>query len=219
MNQNLQTTNDATSSDEASPDETARGEKVARAVAEFQRGVDRERNFRILYDAYYEPTRHFLARRVSSPEDRLDLTQEAFLRVYRGLEGYRGDAQFGTWVFRIAFNTYLKWLRRAKADGKGSEAAKGVDEPEGAWDDDQPVAVSTEESPLEHALRTERRMALRRAVEELPEQMHRCTKLRIYRDLSYREIAVVMNLSIETVKVHLFQARKKLKRSFGDVQL
>ncbi len=194
-------------------------EKVERAVTEFQRGLDREGNFKILFDAYYEPACHFLARRVSSPDDRLDLTQETFLRVYKGLEGYRGEAQFGTWVFRIAFNTYLKWLRRARADDKGPDAVKGAEELEGAWDDDQPIAVSTKESPLDHALQGERRLALRRAIAELPEQMRRCTELRIYHDLSYREIAVVMRRSIETVKVHLFQARKKLKGSFEDENL
>jgi RNA polymerase sigma-70 factor, ECF subfamily len=200
-------------------EESAFHRQVEHAIAEFQRGVERDRYFRFLFDSYYEPTRHFLARRVSSPEDCLDLTQETFLRVYRGLRGYRGEAQFGTWVFRIAFNTYLKWLRRARIDDKGPEAVKGAEDLEGAWDDEQPVAVSAEGSPLDKALHDERRVALRRAIQELPEQMRRCTELRIYRDLSYREIAVVMRLSIETVKVHLFQARKKLKDSFDDVQL
>ena len=208
--------NGPTGDDEAALEAAALKERVEHAIAEFQRGVNRERNFRILFDAYYEPACHFLARRVSAPEDRLDLTQETFLRVYRGLEGYRGEAQFGTWVFRIAFNTYLKWLRRAKSDDKRPDAVKGAEELEGAWDDDQPIAVSTAESPLDQVLLGERRQALRRAIEELPEQMRRCTELRIYHDLSYREIAVVMRRSIETVKVHLFQARKKLKGSFDD---
>lgn len=199
--------------------EPAVEEQVERAISEFQRGADRDGNFRILFDIYYEPTRLFLSRRVSSLEDRLDLTQETFLRVYRGLEGYRGEAQFGTWVFRIAFNTYLKWLRRTRSDEKGPDAVKGPEELERAWDDDEPVAVSSEESPLDHVLQGERRLVLRRAIQELPEQMRRCTELRIYHDLSYREIAVVMRRSIETVKVHLFQARKKLKGSCGDVQL
>lgn len=79
--------------------------------------------------------------------------------------------------------------------------------------------MSTRESPLDQALRSERREVLRRAIEELPDQMRRCTELRVYQDLSYREIAAVMRRSIETVKVHLFQARKKLKESFGDVDL
>ncbi len=194
-------------------------ERVEHAIADFQRGIDRERNFRVLYDVYYESTHHFLARRISSPEDRLDLTQETFLRVYRGLKGYRGEAQFGTWVFRIAFNTYLKWLRRARNDDQGPDAVKGAEELESAWEDDVPIAVSPRKSPLDRVLQSERQVVLRRAIAELPEQMRRCTELRIYHDLSYREIAVVMCLSIETVKVHLFQARKKLKGSFDDVEL
>lgn len=194
-------------------------QEIERAIAEFQRGAERERNFRFLFEIYYDPTRYFLARRVSSHEDCLDLTQETFLRVYKGLEGYRGEAQFGTWVFRIAFNTYLKWLRRARTDDQGPEAVKGAEELERAWEDDQMIAVSSDDSPLEGVLQTERRMVLRRAIEELPEQMRRCTELRIYHDLSYREIAVVMRRSIETVKVHLFQARKKLKGSFGEIQI
>ncbi len=194
-------------------------EQIERAIADFKRGTERERNFRFLFESFYDPTRLFLARRISSHEDCLDLTQETFLRVYKGLEGYRGEAQFGTWVFRIAFNTYLKWLRRARADDKGPEAVKGAEELEGAWDDDQMIAVSSADSPLDDVLQNERRMVLRRAIQELPEQMRRCTELRIYQDLSYREIAVVLRRSIETVKVHLFQARKKLKGSFGDVQL
>ena len=208
-------------SDDAPPgdEESAFQERVEQAIADFQRGVDRERSYRFLFDSYYEPTRHFLARKVSSPEDCLDLTQETFLRVYKGLKGYRGEARFGTWVFRIAFNTFLKWLRRASNDDRGPEAFKGAEDLEGAWDDEQPIAVSTEGSPLDHTLHEERRAALRRAIQELPEQMRRCTELRIDQELSYREIAVVMRLSIETVKVHLFQARKKLKGLLEDVQL
>ncbi|MEM7349747.1 MAG: sigma-70 family RNA polymerase sigma factor [Acidobacteriota bacterium] len=194
-------------------------EQVRQTVAEFQNGVDREKNFRFLFDTFYDSTRYFIGKRVSSPDDCLDLTQETFLRVYRGLEGYRGDAQFGTWVFRIAFNTYLKWLRRAKADEQSTDVPRGTEELESAWDDDEIVAVAADETPLEKVLRTERRRVLRSAIEELPEQMRRCTELRIYHDLSYREIAVVMRRSIETIKVHLFQARKKLKDSFGDVDL
>ena len=196
-------------------------EEIERVIADFQRGIDREESFRFLFDVFYEPTRHFLARRVSAPEDRLDLTQETFLRVYKGLKGYRGDAQFGTWLFRIAHNTYLKWLRRSKNDEAGLDASvQGIEEPgAAAYENEELIAVSHERSPLAHTLRDERRRALREAIEKLPDQMRRCTELRIYHDLSYREISVVLGRSIETVKVHLFQARKKLKGSLGDIDL
>ena len=200
-------------------DLSARRELIDRAVTDFQRGVDPEKSFKFLFDTFYDPTRSFLARRVSSTEDCLDLTQETFLRVYKGLEGYRGEAQFGTWVFRIALNTYLKWLRRLRADDKNSEASGGTDEQDSAWEDDELVAVDPSDDPLEQVLESERHQVLRGAIEELPLQMRRCTELRIYQDLSYREIAVVMRRSIETVKVHLFQARRKLKESFGEIDL
>lgn len=193
--------------------------QIKQAVEAFQGGQDREKSFRFLFETFYDPTRFFLAKRVSSQEDCLDLTQETFLRVYKGLEGYRGEAQFGTWVFRIAFNTYLKWLSRNRIDDQSIDSQSGIDELEAAWEDDELIVVASDETPLEKTLRTERRRVLKNAIEELPGQMRRCTELRIYHDLSYREIAVVMRRSIETVKVHLFQSRKKLKESFGDVEI
>ena len=68
---------------------------------------DPEGSFRVLFDGYYDLVQGFFAQRVATAEDGLDLTQETFLRVYKGLKGYRGEADFGTWVFRIAFNTHL----------------------------------------------------------------------------------------------------------------
>lgn len=82
-------------------------------------------------------------------------------------------------------------------------------EPDAGPPGGEPVAAAP--SPLDDALCHERRQKLRKAIEALPGQMRRCTRLRVEQDLSYREIAAVLKLSIETVKVHLFQARKKLK--------
>ncbi|MCP4660023.1 MAG: sigma-70 family RNA polymerase sigma factor [bacterium] len=202
-------------------------ERVASAIEDFRKGIDREKNFRLLFDSYYCLVHRFFTRRVSSPEDRLDLTQEVFLRVYRGLEGYRGEAQFGTWLFRIAHNTYLKWLRRAELEETSQAAfprpvpSRGGGQQEQASWNDELLAGVTEETPLDEILRTERLQKLHEAIAELPEQMRCCTELRIYQDLSYREISVVMGRSIDTVKVHLFQARKKLQQrlreSFEDI--
>ena len=100
-------------------------ERIARAVRQFKRGRDRERSFRLLFDHYYGVVQGFFAQRVSTPEDRLDLTQETFLRVYKGLEGYRMEADFGTWLFRIAFNTHLKWLRSLRSRRPASMDPRG----------------------------------------------------------------------------------------------
>ncbi len=195
-----------------SPEERQR---IARAVGDFQAGRDREGSFRILFDRYYGVVQGFFARRVAVAEDRLDLTQETFLRVYRGLEGYRREADFGTWLFRIAFNTHLKWVRRGKGEVVSLESmTRGDEQPAKVWDGQGPAKIPP--TPLDDTLRHERRQKLRQAIEELPRQMSRCTLLRVYRELSYREISVVMKLSIDTVKVHLFQARKKLREKLHD---
>ncbi len=193
-------------------------ERIARAVRDFKRGHDRERSFRLLFDQYYGVVQGFFGQRVFSPEDRLDLTQETFLRVYRGLEGYRMEADFGTWLFRIAFNTHLKWLRSSRAEAQHADRTPRVasESESSTWDGGERVVISPQPSPLDETLQHERQRELRVAVDALPMQMRRCTQLRIYRDLSYREIATVMRLSIETVKVHLFQARKKLKTNLLD---
>ncbi len=193
---------------------------IVRAVEQFQAGIDRDQSFRFLVDRFYRPVRGFFAKRVFSPDVCLDLTQETFLGLYKGLEGYRAEARFEFWLFRIAKTTHLKWLRtrhrREEATLESPPAAhrtatEGLDDPE-------PVVVE-DESQLEEILKRERLEMLRAAVLELPEQMRRCMTLRVYQDLSYREIAELMEVSIDTVKAHLFQARKKLRDRLKDAFL
>ena len=200
-----------------SPEEKQR---IARAVDDFQAGRDREGSFRILFDHYYGVVQGFFAQRVAKAEDRLDLTQETFLRVYKGLEGYRKEADFGTWLFRIAFNTHQKWVRRGKGEAVSLEsitrgpAYRGEVPAARIWDGEG--SALSPPTPLDDTLERERQRRLREAIEDLPRQMARCTRLRVYQELSYREISTVMRLSIETVKVHLFQARKKLRQRLQD---
>jgi RNA polymerase sigma-70 factor (ECF subfamily) len=184
-------------------------------VENLQRGRGGEENFRVLFDNFFPQVQRFFAKRVFSSEDRLDLTQETFLRIYKGIGGYRGEAQVGTWVFRIAYNTWLQWLR--KESGHETISVTEVDSEAGVWDEEERTVLSSHPSPLEKTLNDERRKTLRTAIERLPEKMRQCTELRIYQDLSYREIATIMRLSIETVKVHLFQARKKLRDSMEEI--
>ncbi len=190
-----------------------RTDPVAEAVERFQSGTDRDGSFRFLYLTYFPALERFFARKGFRPEDCLDLTQETFFGIYKGLDAYRSEARFDTWLYKVATSAYLKKLRAAStAKRKGKEVSQ----------EDMTVHEPLLESPatqLDGLLDDERRQAMRAAVERLPEQMRQCLTLRLYHQLAYREIATVMKVKIDTVKAHLFKARKRLKEELAAYSL
>ena len=193
------------------PPAGSEAKRIAAAIEAFQAGEDPEGSFRVLFEHYYASVRRFFSKRVFSTEDRLDLTQETFLRVYTGLEGFRRESKFDTWLFRIAHNTHLKWLRHLRPDETDAVSLPG-EEGHGGTGTAEITAIATDERALDEMLLDEKQHLLRDAIQELPTQMRESTELRVYQELSYREISAAMHLSVDTVKFHLFQARKKLKK-------
>lgn len=191
----------------------ARSEIVRQILAEMQSGSAREEHFRRLVDLYYTPVYQVFAKRGFSPDDCLDLTQETFLGIYTGIGSFRREADFDTWLFKIAMNAFRKRLRwRAAEKRRGEEISIDGE----ADDEAAPISIASAElAPSEAALRRERSRVLREAVDKLPEQMRKCMMLRVEQDLKYREIAVVLRVSPETVKAHLFQARRRLQEMLG----
>jgi RNA polymerase sigma-70 factor (ECF subfamily) len=199
-------------------------EDVVRAVLDFQRGADREKSFELLFRRFRPRIERFLASRVFSPEERLDLTQAIFLRIYQGLEGYRGEGSLEGWVLQIAFNVYRKWRDR-QPGGRHAvpeipiEDLSGAPEPQTADPFPSPSAAA---SPLDQAVRQERLEALREAIGELAPKQRLCMELHVYQERSVQEIATVLRISPETVKAHLFQARQrlwdKLHHTFGTIE-
>ncbi len=193
------------------PDAGNSGEdRIAEAIRRFQAGRDREAAFRLIYETYFRALQRFFARRGLSPDDALDLTQETFLGIYKALEAYEHRERFAAWLYQVATTTHLKWRRRS-ATGKRS----GIEISRDAMDQPETIA-STPGRQLGTLVAEERRRELRAAVAELPEQMRECLTLRLYHDLAYREIARVKKISVETVKAHLFRARKKLQVRLAD---
>ncbi len=188
-------------------------ERIRLAIERWQAGVDREASFRTLVESYYRPVRYYFAKRGFSTEDARDLTQETFLGIYRGLPSFRREARFDTWLYQIAANTCRKALRDRYVQKRRMEVeAKSMT--------DLPRDVARPGGPSDAALggvlRREARARLRRAIAALPIKMRTCLAMRVYQELSYREIAAAMRLSVETVKAHLYQARQRLKRELSD---
>jgi RNA polymerase sigma-70 factor (ECF subfamily) len=198
-----------TAVDSREPSE-ADSDLVDQAIRRFQGGSDRTGSFRFLYETYFRAIERFFARKGLPPEDCLDLTQETFLGIYKGLDGYEHRQQFAAWLYRAATTVYLKRLRTAATAKRAAvEVSRdGMEHPEST------LAVPGPQ--LDGLLDAERWRALKAAVAELPEQMRDCLTLRLYHQLSYGEIATVKKISIETVKAHLFRARKKLQEKLAD---
>ena len=185
-----------------------------------------EENFRQLFERYYAQTYRFFQRKGFSSEDCRELAQETFLSVYKGLKGFRQESPFEHWLFAIAENIWRSELERRKARKRDAPVVS-LDE-EVAYGDDEisPLAARIADpapDQLDRTIEKEKSQKLHEALRRLPEQMQRCTELRVLHDLSYSEIAGLMNISINTVKAHLHQAKKELsemlKPYFGEVEL
>jgi RNA polymerase sigma-70 factor (ECF subfamily) len=198
--------------------------EVVRAVLDFQRGTDRERSFELLFRHFLPRIERFLERRVFSHTERLDLTQAIFLRIYQGLEGFRGEGSLEGWVLRIAVNVYRHWRDRQPGGRQAVpelpfEDASEIPEPSSAAPFPSPSSAG---SPLDRAVHRERLEALRQAIGELAPRQRLCMELFIYQERSIQEIAAALRISPETVKAHLFQARQrlwdKLHTVFGTIE-
>ncbi len=188
-------------------------QRIRRVIERWQAGSDREAGFRTLVESYYRPVRYYFAKRGFSAEDARDLTQETFFGVYRGLRRFRREARFDTWLYQIAANTCRKALRDRHVQKRRLEV-----EAKSMTDLPHDVARPGEaaDAALSGVLRKERRARLRRAIANLPVRMRTCLAMRVYQEHSYQEIAAAMRLSVETVKAHLYQARRRLKEEMSE---
>lgn len=178
----------------------------------------REETFQSLFERFYGPLGRFFERRGFSVAESQDLIQETFLRVYRGIESFRGESRWEHWIFRIAANTASKAVRHRGAAKRAGQVVPWQEEEA----DSPPSAAggsprdAEAPMPLRRLLGKELAVRLGQAIAGLPPQMRRCVRLRVLQELDYEAIAELMQLSPSTVKVQLFKARKRLQMELGD---
>lgn len=177
------------------------------ASVELTAGGER-RSFRELYDQFNRPIYNFFANRRFRPEECRDLVQETFFRAFRASNGFRGEAKPSTWLMSIAKNVWLE-EERSRSRLKRSAEEVSLETMRGEWGFD--AASDEPDRQLRQFLEQEQVKLLQEALEELPNQMRSCIRLRICQELRYREIAEVMQTSIGTVKSQLAEARLRLR--------
>ncbi|HEY8022718.1 MAG TPA: sigma-70 family RNA polymerase sigma factor [Thermoanaerobaculia bacterium] len=192
-----------------------------RLVEQWRRsqGAERDETFRQIYLLFYRKAYRFFVRRGFPGDEAKDLTQDTFLRLHQNLASFRGEARFETWLFKIAANIYKNRLRSGSTLKREGQEVAWEDVAEGeltAAPAEVCKARSAEKGPLDQVLTEERAERLHAAVADLPPQMRRCVMMRVTGDMKYREIADVLQVSVDTVKAHLYQARQQLKGRLGD---
>lgn len=151
-------------------------------------------------------------RMTGNPEDAMDVSQEVFLRVWKNLGSYQFDAAFSTWLFRIASNACIDFLRAKKRRNDVSLTMQ--DENDG---EDKELAVP-DETPLpeEQLLAKEQQRAVMKAMSELPPDFREILQLRVVEGLPYEEIAGILDIKVGTVKSRLARARNQLRKNLED---
>ena len=142
---------------------------------------------------------------IGREEDARDVCQETFLRAFRALPGFKGEAKFSSWVYRIALNLCRDWMRKQRR-------APTVQMPEGV----DPIDMASERGPAESIETLVARRELSAVVEEamtlLPEEQRMAIILKEYHGMTFQEIADLQGCPLSTVKTRLYQGLSVLRR-------
>ncbi len=165
--------------------------------------------FDALVERYQDRLFGVIARLVSDQERARDLTQESFLKAFRGLRGFTGDSAFYTWLYRIARNVITS---AARYDQARPVIAVSLDAPPSDGGDGRRVdPPASGGDPVERIMEDERRMLVLVAVAQLAADFREVLVLRDFEDRPYEEIAAMLDIPVGTVRSRLHRARADLK--------
>ena len=169
-----------------------------------------QKAFELLVIKYQRRIQRLIGRMVRDVDLVEDIAQETFIRAYRALAQFRGEAQFYTWLYRIAVNTAKKALMDLKRNPTISENSFKSD------DDDETSPLENEltsnETPDAVLASKEIAQIINAALEALPEDLRQAITLREIEGLSYEEISAAMNCPIGTVRSRIFRAREAISQ-------
>jgi RNA polymerase sigma-70 factor (ECF subfamily) len=163
-------------------------------VAELKAGS--EEAFAVLIAQYHQPLYSLIARSLNDPADAADITQEVFIKVFRSIRGFHGDASLRTWLYRIALHeasNQRRWWSRHKK---------------------QEITI---DSPFDHAVQAEVRERVEAALRQIPETFRTVVILREIEGFAYEEISEILNVNLGTVKSRLTRGRSALRAILNNV--
>lgn len=163
-----------------------------------------EQAYAELMDRYRDAIYYMLLKMVNNKNDAEDLTIEAFGKAFKNIEQYTPKYAFSTWLFKIATNNCIDFIRKQKAN------LISIDQAEEDEDMSAPPLHSSNPDPEEDMIKNQRVDLMRDVVDKLKPRYRNLIKLRYFKEYSYEEIAQELDLPLGTVKAQLFRARELL---------
>jgi RNA polymerase sigma-70 factor (ECF subfamily) len=164
----------------------------------------RKELFRILARRYEKAVYGMGRSFFRNAEDAADFVQEVFLKSFRGLAGFQGRSRFSTWLYRIAYNTAVNSLRSRR--GQSESPAQRLER-----------EAADGETPERLSIRSAVAQAVREAVRDLSEERRICVDLFFFYDQSYQEIETITGFPVNTIKSHVFRAKKLLREKLAEL--
>lgn len=163
-----------------------------------------ENAFAKLLQRYKRPVYHMILKMVRNVDDAEDLTIESFAKAFKSLHRFKKDFTFSTWLFRIATNNTIDYIRKKKLNTLSIDNTF-------TDDDGQSVSLDVEDenlNPQEETMRRQKIEIIQIFVDKLPPKYQRLVRLRYFSELSYEEIATELAAPLGTVKAQLHRARE-----------
>src|SRR6266700_5629015 len=173
------------------------------------------RSYEELVRRYMNSVYSIAYRVVQNKEEAEDISQEVFVKVYNGIKKFEQQASFSSWLYRIATNSALDALDKSKRHSKNMALSSRPNSTNDGDTDALSQQASTEAGPEEHAMRTELRECINHVLKKLDREQARLLLMRDFDDLSYDEIAQVLQAGMSAVKMRIHRARLAFQQVFS----
>ncbi|MBR4136221.1 MAG: sigma-70 family RNA polymerase sigma factor [Bacteroidales bacterium] len=192
-------------------------EKAKRDYLLLRKAIDYndQKAYAELVSLYQDSIYYLMMRIVKNSDDAEDLTQETFGKAFRNLHAYSPQYAFSTWLYRIAVNNSIDYIRHK------NNSPQCVDDDLFSLSSEQMIDRSSSnhtKTPEDEVIDKQRSSMLRTAVQRLPEKYRKVVELRYYDELSYEEIAKDLNISLSNVKIQLLRAKAMLSDMVGKMR-
>jgi RNA polymerase sigma factor (sigma-70 family) len=176
------------------------------ALIDLARDNGDQKAYAELMERYRKPLYHTMLKMVKNTDDAEDLTIEAFAKAFRGLEKFKKEYTFSTWLFRIATNNCIDFIRKKKLETLSINSS---------FKDDSGEEISIDIKdhnldPQERTIKSQKIELMQMIVSKLPHKYQRLVELRYFKELSYEEIAQTVDIPLGTVKAQLHRAKELL---------